>query len=275
MDMMELGAVIGSFFDDGQGPSHDQLDQAFARSGLLAGDPAPGGRTPHGPPLGKTKRVRSVFVYATDTEPSAGMKLAHHLVALLRAEGAFAKSLDGFAGEEKISRLGGAFNRLGLALDPNGALRPLVVDNLSGTELTAALRAYVDRINLNPLDAPLQVGTGKELDEATARHVLEQTIGSYPVGGPAGSFPVTLARAFTAVNFAVPPTVQLDSDPHLAVQQCLFLLAIEVNRLRNDAGTGHGKPSGPKKTKVLSVAEGQLVARATALVAAALLDRLE
>jgi hypothetical protein len=46
--------------------------------------------------------------------------------------------------------------------------------------LTDALRAYVDRINRNPDDAALQVGTGKDLDEAVARHVLEQRLGSYP-----------------------------------------------------------------------------------------------
>ncbi len=38
--------------------------------------------------------------------------------------------------------------------------------------------SYVRRINVNPDDASLQVGTGKELDEATARHVLEERTGS-------------------------------------------------------------------------------------------------
>lgn len=67
------------------------------------------------------------------------------------------------------------------------------------------LRAYVDRINLNPDDAPLQVGTGKELDEAVAPHVLLERVGQYPTGGPAGSFPVTLAQAFTVLGLEVPP----------------------------------------------------------------------
>ncbi|HEY3409464.1 MAG TPA: abortive infection family protein [Propionicimonas sp.] len=274
MDLIELGAVIGDFFEDGKGPSHDQLDQAFVRAGLAAGDPAPGGRTPVGSPLGKTKRVRAVFVYATDHDAPAGLRLGGQIVALLRADGAFSPHLDTFAGEEKITRLRSSYELLGFALDANGALRPTVLDNLSGTELTAALRTYVDRINLNPQDAPLQIGTGKELDEATARHVLEQRTGTYPIGGHAGSFPVTLAAAFTAVGLAVPPKVELDTDPHKAVQQCLFLLATEVNRLRNDAGTGHGRPSAPRHTAPLTPAEAQLVARATALVAAALLGGL-
>ncbi len=274
MDLIELGAVIGDLFEDGRGPSHDQLDQAFLRTDLRGGDPAPGGRTRSGSPMGKTKRVRAVFVFATDNNAPAGLELAKQVVALLRADGAFTPALETYAGEQRVARLVAAFERLGFTLDANGALRPKVLDGLSGTELTSALRSYVDRINLNPEDAPLQVGTGKELDEATARHVLEQITGTYPVGGYAGSFPVTLAGAFTAVGFAVPPKVNLDTDPHRAVQQCLFLLAVEVNRLRNDAGTGHGRPSGPRRTQPLSPAEARLVARATALVAAALLDAL-
>lgn len=272
MDLVELGAVLGDSFEGGGGPSHDQLDQAIARTRLTAGDPAPGGRTRHGPPLGKTKRIRQVLVHATDHEPAAGLKLAQQIVALLRADGAFTPALESYAGLQKIARLSEAFTRIGFTLDLNGALRPVVIDNLAGTQLTEALQSYVNRINLNPDDAPLQIGTGKELDEAVARHVLEERTGSYPVAGHAGSFPVTLAGAFTAVGFAVPPQVQLDNDPHRQVQQCLFLLGTAVNRLRNQAGTGHGRPSQPGSA--MRPAEARLVARATALIAGALLDEL-
>jgi hypothetical protein len=87
-------------------------------------------------------------------------------------------------------------------------------------ELTAALRSYVDRINLNPDDAPLQLGTGKELDEATARHVLKELLGDYSM---TDNFPVTLTSAFTAVGFPTPTELpKLDPDPHRAVHQCLF-----------------------------------------------------
>lgn len=274
MDLVELGAVLGDFFEGGDGPSHDQLDQAFARAGLSSGDPAPSGRTRQGAPLGKTKRIRQVLVYATDQDTGAGLKLVQEVVTLLRADGAFTSALEAYAGAHKITRLRDAFARIGFTLDMSGALRPTVIDNLTGTQLTQALQSYVDRINLSPEDAPLQVGTGKELDEATARHVLEERTGSYPVGGHAGSFPVTLAGAFTALGLEVAPQVQLHSDPHRQVQQCLFLLGVAVNRLRNEAGTGHGRPSQPRKTQPLTPAEGRLVARATALIAGALLDDL-
>lgn len=275
MDLVELGAVLGDFFEDGKGPSHDQLDQAFARAGLSSGDPAPGGRARvGGTPLGKTKRVRQVLVHATDHDPGAGLKLAQEIVALLRGDGAFSPALDEHAGARKIDRLRDAFARIGFTLDSNGALRTTVIDNLAGTQLTEALRSYVDRINLNPDDAPLQIGTGKELDEATARHVLQERTGSYPTSGREGSFPVTLAQAFSTLGLEVPPQVQLHSDPHRQVQQCMFLLAVAVNRLRNEAGTGHGRPDQPRKTRPLTPAEARLVARATALIAGALLDEM-
>lgn len=273
-DLVELGAVLGAFFEEGAGPSHDQLDQAFLRHGLVPGDPAPGGRTNQGSILGKTKRIRRVFVYAADHKVSAGLPLAEEIVALLRAEGSFSSALPEYAGAQKVSRLASAFRGFGLTLADTGELRPTVIDNLAGTELTDALRQYVQRINLNPDDAPLQVGTGKELDEATARHVLQERTGSYPVGGSAGSFPVMLASTFAAIGLAVPGPVELDSNPHRAVQQCLFLLGISVNRLRNEAGTGHGRPGPPRKTAPLSPMEARLVARATALLAGALLDSL-
>ncbi len=154
MDLVELGAVLGNFFEDGKGPSHDQLNQAFARAGLSNGDPAPSGHTPQGAPPGKTKRIRHVLVYATDHDPVAGLKLAQQVVALLRGDGAFAPALEGYAGPDKIDRLRDAFARVGFTLESNGALRPMVIDNLTGTQLTRALQSYVDRINLNPDDAP-------------------------------------------------------------------------------------------------------------------------
>jgi len=274
MSLIEIGSVLGSFFERGQGPSHDELDRAVERSRLQAGDPAPSGRSPEGSAIGKTKRIRQIMTYAADHDPAAGLQLCRHLVDLMRADGMFTTTLDNHAGSDKITRLQEALSRAGYTLTSGGILHPTVIDNLTGTELTDVLRAYVNRVNLNPDDAPLQIGTGKELDEAAARHVLQDRHGHYPVGGHAGSYPVTLAAAFTALGLEIAPdlTTQLHPNPHKQVQQCLFLLGVAVNRLRNDAGTGHGRPDEPRRSGRLSAAEGRLVARATALLAGMLLD---
>lgn len=274
MSMIGLGSALGELFENGAGPSHDQLDQAFRRTGLVAGDPAPGGQTSSGAPLGKTKRVRAVFVYASDHAQQAGLELAQQIVALCRADGLFDQDDPSFATTDKVRRLRSAFDGLGYVLEADGAVRVKVVDNLQGTELTDALRAYVDRINRNPDDTALQVGTGKDLDEAVARHVLEQHLGSYPTRGQGSNFPFTLSQAFSLIGWSVPPAPTAVPDPRQGVEQALFQLATAVNRLRNEVGTGHGRPSASSATRPLSPSEARLVARATALVAGALLDSL-
>jgi hypothetical protein len=136
---------------------------------------------------------------------------------------------------------------------------------------TAALRTYVNRINANPDDPALQVGSAKELDEAAARHVLQELAGEYATSGRDGSFPMTVNRAFQVLDMAVRmPGGQPHSDPAKAVQETLFELAIQINRLRNQTGTGHGRPGLP----ALAAADAQLAARATALIASAMLDRM-
>ena len=108
-----------------------------------------------------------------------------------------------------------------------------------------------------------ELGERRTLLRLTRRHRYRHTY--RPRGGRHHGHPAELPK--------------LDPDPHRAVQcsavQCIFLLATAVNRLRNDAGTGHGRPGPPRKTSELSAAEARLVAHATALVAGALLDKLD
>lgn len=271
MDLIELGSALSAFFDQGlSSPSHDEITQAFRRAQVAKWDP----RQSPTDPVGKTKRVRQVFIEIHDNEPGAGLQLARHLVSLLRSDGAFDAKSERFAGQEKTESLRRALADFGLDLDPTGRLRPIVIDNLHGSDLTKALRSYVNRANLNPEDSSLQVGNGKELDETAARHILEEIQGSY---SPSTNFPTTLANAFIALNLspADPKLGQtLDRDPHRAVQQCLYQLGCAVNRLRNEVGTGHGHPSPSRKTNPLTPAEARLVARASALVAGMLLDSL-
>lgn len=133
MNLVALGSVLGSFFEGGLGPTHDELDRAVTRAGLAEGDPGPGGRAPDGTPVGKTKRIRQLFVFATDHDAKAGLALGRHVVDLLRADGMFESSIETYAGEPKITRLQDAFDRLGFDLDDGGALRPKVLDNLEST----------------------------------------------------------------------------------------------------------------------------------------------
>jgi hypothetical protein len=78
-----------------------------------------------------------------------------------------------------IQNLREAFTSEGFQLTETGELVPTVLDSLNGSELTEALKAYVRRARRGVLDAALVTGTGKDLVEAVARHVLIQRYGNY------------------------------------------------------------------------------------------------
>jgi hypothetical protein len=235
----EIIGAIAHFFDGGAGPSHDELDRMFRRAGLEAADPRRGS---DGDTVGKMKRVREVLSYALDRDRSAGDRLTRALIGAIKAAGSFRPDAPTYAGEQVIQRARDAFHTAGYDLDPEGNLRQSTLENLEGSELTDALRAYVRRAQVGSDDAALLVGTGKDLLEATARHAIVVTTGSYPTGN---HFPTTLYQAFDRLSLAVPPpdlADKLDRDPGRAIEQCLWLLGVSVNRLRNAEGTGHGRP---------------------------------
>jgi hypothetical protein len=265
-DLYEIGATLGAFFgSNGLGPSHDQLDRAFADTGLAKGDP----RTTAGiSNPSKMKRVREVFDYASDNDPAAGLRLAERLVALMRAKGCFRNKSEDYPGVEVISAAQRAFERIGYVLGADGSLHPTVIDQLSGKAMTAALLGYVRRINVAGSDAELKLGSSKDLVEAVARHVLTERGGGY---NPHHNFATTLAGAFALLGMAVPiPNSPPDSDPAKAIEQGLFDLAVRVNKFRNAQGTGHGRPA----PATVANREADMAARTSAAIAKAMLDRL-
>lgn len=260
----EILSCVARFFDGGRGPSHDELTRQFRRFGLEAGDPQRPGDT-----IGKMKRVREVLLYAMDNDLDSGDKLVISLVGLAKAAGGFRPGSDAFAGIEVIRAAREGFATVGYDLDPEGNLRPALLENLEGAEASNALRAYARRAQVGSEDAALVLGTGKDLLEATARHVLVEMTGSYP---SSANFPTTLYQAFDRLGLAAPTSMLagLDSDPIVATQQALYLLANVVNRLRNAEGTGHGRPFLPRVTQT----EARLATQAMGIVSQFLLDLL-
>lgn len=264
----EIIGALAHFFDAGTGPSHDELDRMIRRAGLEAADPR---RGPDGATVGKTKRVREVLSYALDTDRGAGDKLVQSLVGAIKAAGSFRPGSPSYAGEQVIRAAREAFHAAGYELDPEGNLRPSTLDNLEGPELTDAIRAYVRRAQLGSEDAALLIGTGKDLLEATARQALVVATGSYP---SSTDFPTTLYQAFDRLSLAVPPSDvagRLDPDPTRAIDQCLWLLGVSVNKLRNAEGTGHGRPFPARVT----AEQGRRAIQSMGLVSQLLLDAMK
>jgi len=131
------------------------------------------------------------------------------------------------------------------------------IDTLSGVELTNALEAYVRRARRGSEDAALLVGTGKDLLEATAAHVLRQRYGSYP---EQANFPTLLGQAFVALGLATPQSAaQSGEPPQRRLERSLYEAGCAVNALRNKEGTGHGRPWLPGVTDAEARAAAQLI----------------
>ena len=171
---------------------------------------------------------------------------------------------------DTVTQLRAAFGRAGFELDPEGNLRPTVLENLEGVELTEALSAYVRRAQRGASDAELLIGTAKNLEEATVRHVLKERTGDYATAGKGSHFPTALYNAFYALGLTG-SEAKLDDDPYRALQKALFLLACAVNRLRNDRGDGHGRP----EPSVATALEGSLSTKSAGLVCEFLLAALK
>ncbi len=82
----------------------------------------------------------------------------------------------------------------------DGTLSPKVLSSLRGVALTDALAAHARHAQKGAEDAALITGTGKDLMEATAAHVLETLQGSYPSGA---NFQALLGMAFLPLDLAV------------------------------------------------------------------------
>ena len=253
-------------FVQGRGPSHDEISRIVVRSGLADAESG----VEDGAQPGKVKRLRMILAYARDREQEKGERFVGLLIHQVRASGGFQIGTPDCPGADTVTQLRAAFGRAGFELDPEGNLRPTVLENLEGVELTEALSAYVRRAQRGASDAELLIGTAKNLEEATVRHVLKEITGEYATAGKGSHFPTALYNAFYALGLTG-SDAKLDDDPYRALQKALFLLACAVNRLRNDRGDGHGRP----EPSVATALEGSLSTKSAGLVCEFLLAALK
>jgi hypothetical protein len=263
---VEVAVSLSELFPPESLVSHDILDRAIQRHGLAAFDPRKVESQ-----AGKKKRVRAVVSESARHQPDAGGRLVVELIETLRGYGEFQA---GRASPESIGALQRAIEPQGYSLSRDGTLAPRSRDSLDSREMTAALRAYIERARHGHDDAPLVAGTAKDLVEATARHVIQERGGTYnPNMGLVG----TLHNAFEALGLATVDLTGvksihevLDDDAIRRLDQCLYLLALAVNEVRKEFGTGHGRPQPAR----ISVTDATTSAEATGLIAARLLDLL-
>jgi hypothetical protein len=222
-------------------PSHSDLEFQIQRVGLDLVDPKANGQV-----LGKAKRIRATLSWALENDENAGGILVANLISHIKGCGGFRRTSPNYVGADAISDAAAAFNAEGYELTEDGELKPQVLANLSGVELTNALDAYVRRAKRGASDAALVTGTGKDLLEATAAHILSERWGA---AFSNANFPMLLGQTFAALGLATPAEkMQAGEPPQKRLERAMYDIACAVNHLRNKEGTGHGRPWVPSVT---------------------------
>ena len=218
-------------------PTHSDIEFLVNKLGLGALDPK---QQEHGWQGGKAKRLRAILHDAMLDREEAGAQLVHALLAKIRACGGFRKGSENYVGDEAIANTKSTFSADGFWLADDGTFGAKVLDGLRGAEMTSTLQTYAVRAQRGSEDAALLTGTGKDLMEATAAHILTSIRGDYPARA---NFMALLGMAFMALGLAVPEQpVEPNEAPARALERGLFVSACAANKLRNKEGTGHGRP---------------------------------
>jgi hypothetical protein len=256
--------AVSRLVDDAQSgtrePSHSDIEFQINRVKLQNGDPKSSGQT-----VGKAKRVRGTLMWAMQNDPEAGEQLIYNLISLIKGCGGFRQESVNYVGADCIATAIDAFNAEGFELGSDGELMPTALNNLSGLELTKALESYVRRAQKGVRDAALVTGTGKDLLEAVAAHILQEKYGTYDTKW---NFAMLLGRSFIAVDMATSQDKPKPGEsPKRNVERAMFELALSINKLRNKEGIGHGHPWLPS----ISESEARIVVELMGTIAEQLL----
>ena len=169
-------AALAKLLDDSQTPakrqpSHSEIEDQFRRAGLLNVDPGQDSR-----PIGKAKRVRRVLQWSIENDLEKGERVVYLLITLVRGVGGFRDTSANYVGTEAIQDLRDALATEGFRLTETGEILPIVLDSLSGQQLTDALKAYVRRARRGVVDAALVTGTGLQfIIQDVRRHNCDGT----------------------------------------------------------------------------------------------------
>lgn len=228
----DVAAAVAGFFHGGEGPKHSAISRIVTSAGYSDGYVY----SPDGDGPNKETRVLQAFARAR-REPGNGRRLVEGLLSALRHE-----RLLGVTGSERSAneeRLREALGRCGWYLDDDGVLHAFAgVDVDSGGR--EALDEQLKRLRASTADPALLIGTAKDMLEAVAKFVLEET--GIPVPS---SIPFDQLWHIARERLGVLPE---RVDPSLpgykaiqAIHQSSWTIARNVNDLRNLQGTGHGR----------------------------------
>lgn len=247
----DIAAALGRFFHGGSGPSHSTLTAVFLSAGLSDVAPAPSGsQSTQGP--NKEQRVQATVVAAI-RKPQRARQLVDGLLSALRTHGAVVEDDPKFD-KASTDRLRKALSHQGWSLSPNGHMAPLGGIDLK-TGGREALDDQIRRLRQNTEDPALLLGTAKELLESVAKFVLQELQVDTPSRNPDFNELWYITRDRLGI---LPERIAGEVEGSRAIKVILgsaWKIVEQVNVLRNQHGTGHGRtlPSGVTAEQALLV----------------------
>jgi Abortive infection C-terminus len=245
-----LAKEISEFWYGGSGPSHGELEIAFAVASV---DPVEG-----------SKRARVANAIQTISEDRL-FTLLNELVDVLRRH-----SLP-TADAATLKRLRSALRSFGFNLNDEFELSSASHPSYDHLPDIPELRDHVDRIQraLRDEDQAQLLGSTKELLETIAKVVLAQ-VGLHP---PA-KFPALLTAAFETLQIhpkTNPAAGRSVEEPVRKILGGVLQIVMGIDELRNTHGTGHGRADVVR----LSTRHARLAAGAGITAATLMLDTLD
>ena len=259
----EIAAALGRFFFRGAGPSHTRITHATTRTGYSDDDPFDSAtQTPN-----KEVRIRTV-VGAARRRPARARELVEALLTELRVHGCFDPEREKY-NAEAVRTAQRAFRRAGWVVDDEGMLRPIGDIDLT-TGGRHALDEQIVRLRGATEDPGLLIGSAKDLLEAVAKFVLEEMCMLAPANADFDHLWHLARDRLGILPDQVDPTLP-GANNIKAILQSAWKIAEQVNKLRGQQGTGHGRtlPTGVTADMAL------LVVREACSVAEFALNRLD
>lgn len=254
-----LARAVADFWEGGDGPTHAEVDDVLDTFGadVDAGS--------------KRKRV-SAAIKAADREDV--IPLVQELIELLRRDGAVDQTHPFGVDEAKCEQLAESLQPYGITLLEDGRPETGLGSFVDASTLPdeAAVREHVRRLRLalGEDDSALLLGSSKELLESTAKIVLAR-VGETPPT----KYPALVTQALEVLMLHPRSALEQREEVMEPVRKILggvVQIAMEINELRGERGTGHGRAEVPVR---LTSRHGRLAAGAAVLVATLMFDTLD
>lgn len=226
-----IGA-LANFTQGGKGPEHRKLTQVFESCGCSDSDPFDEmTRTPN-----KVERITKVGQAAL-RRPHAGRKFTEGLIDQLRISNVFGSERQSY--ENSIEVLADELKYVGWSLTDDGHLQPLGRFDLE-TGGRPALEEQINRLRHSKEDPGALLGTAKDTIESACKLVLED---NHRYTGANASFSAVLAQTFEVLDMKAGgvDTEQPGGKSLRTIYSSSQKIAGEINSLRNDQGSGHGR----------------------------------